>query len=156
LISLYVLAEGSAGLATPSLGLKEALRTYLLEYNVATDSVEVLDGAVRVVDLDLTVVVGRNADATVVKNQVQQALDTLMDYRQRDMGAPLYTSDIVEAVRAVDGVVYVDLFEPAANLLATGKISEQGTTDSEAVVGINEVIVEGARQVRFYYERAER
>lgn len=147
-VELYVLAYGSGGLATPSPGLRRALRTYINEFNVATDDVLVLDGVTKPVDVDMTVVVAKNADATVVKTKVWDALNQYFDVSNWDMGQPLYVSDIVETVAKVDGVRYVDLFTPANNLLATNEFASAGSTG----VGINEIVVPGLLDVKFFYE----
>jgi len=123
LVEIYVLTEGPDSLTTPSSGLKLALQAYLDEYNVLTDSVEVLNGAIKSVDTDMTVVISRNADATFVKDNVGTALDNLLKTENRDMGQPLYVSDIIEAVSNVDGVAYVDLFAPSDNILPTNALA---------------------------------
>lgn len=148
-VELYILAEGPDGLVTPSAGLRQALSIYVDQYNVLTDSVEVLSGALRPVDVDMTVVVNRNADAVVVKDAVNASLDTYFDYRNRELGQPLYKSELIQLIRSIDGVSYVDVFEPTDNVLATGELAD---SDPDGV-GINEIIVEGTRDVKVYYER---
>ena len=149
LVEVYVLTEGPDTLTTPNSGLKLALENYLDQYNVLTDSIEVLDGAIKPVDVDMTVVISRNADATFVKDNVNVALDDLFNTTNRDMGQPLYVSDIIEVASNVDGVAYVDLFTPPDNILPTNALAKAGSTG----VGINEIIVEGNREVRFFYEK---
>ncbi len=148
-VELYILAEGPDGLVTPSAGLRRALGIYVDQYNVLTDSVEVLSGSLLPVDVEMTVVVNRNADAVVVKDAVSATLDTFFDYRNRELGQPLYKSELVQLIRAIDGVSYVDVFLPTDNILATGQLAAEGSGG----VGINEIIVEGSRDVKVYYER---
>jgi len=116
-----------------------------------TDSVVVLDGVIKSVNIDMTVVIGRNADATFVKDNVNVALDDLFNTTNRDMGQPLYVSEIVEAVSNVDGVTYIDLFTPQDNILPTNALAN---SESDGI-GINEIIVEGNREIRFFYERTD-
>lgn len=151
LVEVYVLTEGPDALTTPSSGLKQALQNYLDEYNVLTDSVAVLDGAIKSVDIDMTVVINRNADASFVKDNVLVVLNDLFDTANRDMGQPLYMSDIIEVVSNIDGVAYVDLFKPSDNILPTNALAVSGS----AGVGINEIIVQGNQEVRFFYERID-
>jgi hypothetical protein len=151
LVEIYVLTEGPDSLTTPNSGLKQALRNYLDEFNVLTDSAEVLDGVIKSVDIDMTVVINRNADASFVKDSINVALDSLLDTVSRDMGQPLYVSDIIEVASNVDGVSYVDLFTPSDNILPTNALA---VPESDGV-GINEIIVEGNREVRFFYERTD-
>jgi hypothetical protein len=150
LIEIYILAEGPVQLVAPSAGLKLALETFYSEFNVFTDSVLVLDGALKAVDVDMTVVINRNADATFIKTKVEEAVDTFFDTTNREMGQPMYRSDLIELISAIDGVAYVDLFAPKDNVLSTKKLAED---DSDGV-GINEMIVEGTRDIKFYYEKS--
>ena len=150
LVEIYVLCDGPDSLVYPSVGLKQALKSYISQYNVATDSVEVLDGVIKAVDIDMTVVIGRNADATFVKNRVNDTLDQFFNTSNRDMGQSLFISELVEMISVIDGVAYVDLFSPSDNILSTGRIAASGSTG----VGFNEMIVEGNRNVRFYYEKS--
>jgi phage-related baseplate assembly protein len=153
LVEVYVLVEGPENtLVTPNVGLKQGLKTFLEEFNVLTDSVEVLDGVLKPIDIDATVVVSRNADASVVKTKVEAALDTFMDPTSRDMGQPLFVADLYETIMTVDGVAYVDIFEPADNILRTNNLANP----TAGGVGINEIIIEGQRQVRYFYDKGGR
>lgn len=152
LVELYILAQGANGLVTPSLGLKLALQTYIDEFNVLTDTLSVLDGAVKPIEVDMTVVVNRNADASFVRTQVNEALNTFFATTNREMGQALYITDIIEIITAIDGVLYVDLFQPANNILPTGLLGGANPTDATGV-GVNEIIVEAQRNIRIYYEK---
>jgi hypothetical protein len=151
LVELYILAYGSDGLVTPSLGLKQAVKTYVSQYNVLTDTVNVLDGAIKSIAINMTVVVNRNADASVVRTNVNAALDSFFNVDNRELGQPLYVSDVIDTVSNVDGVSYVDLFNPANNILQTNELADPNNTTG---VGINEIIVEGERSVKFFYEKS--
>jgi phage-related baseplate assembly protein len=149
LIELYILAQGADGLVTPSLGLKLALQTYIDEYNILTDTLSVLGGAVKPIEVDMTVVVNRNADASFVRTQVKEVLDAFFATTNREMGQALYVTDITEIITAIDGVLYVDLFRPTNNILPTGLLGGEDPTG----VGVNEIIVETQRNIRIYYEK---
>ncbi len=149
LVELYVLSYGPSGLVTPSAGLKRALETYITQYNVTTDEVRVLDGSIKPIDVDMTVVVNRNADATFVESKVNQTLDSFFSVDNRELGEPLYTADIVNAVMSIDGVRYVDLFTPTDNVLQT---NQAAGVDPDGV-GFDEIIVEGKRSVKIFYEK---
>jgi hypothetical protein len=151
LVELYILAYGSDGLVTPSLGLKQGVKTYVSQYNVLTDTVDVLDGAIKSIAVNMTVVVNRNADASVVRTNVNAALDSFFNVNNRELGQPLHISDVIDTVSNVDGVSYVDLFSPANNILQTNALADPNDTTG---VGINEIIVEGERSVKFFYEKS--
>jgi len=148
-IEIYVLAEGPDNIpAAPNAGLKAGLETYFSDLNVLTDHVVVLDGSVKAIDIDMNVVVGRNADASVVKQRVEAAITNFFNITNWDLGEPLYTSNLIEVIEAVDGVSHVDLYGPANNILPSGELG--GSTGN--VVGFNEVIIEGERKTSYYYE----
>ena len=150
LTEIYVLAQSADDLpALPNLGLKQGLKTFFNELNVLTDHVSILDGAIKPVDLEMTIVVNRSADASVVKAQVEATITSYFNISNWEMGKPLYISNLIEVIEAVDGVAYVDIYTPSNNILPTGKIGEAGSSG----VGFNEVITEGTRKTSYYYER---
>lgn len=150
-VEIYVLAEGPDNIPTaPNAGLKAGLKTYFSDLNVLTDNVIILDGALRPVDVDMNVIIDRNADASVVKTRVEAVIDNFFDITNWEMGEPLYTSNLIDAIEAVDGVSYVDLFSPKDNILQTGELAN---SESDGV-GINQVIIEGERKTGYYYNKA--
>lgn len=149
LVEVYCLAIGASGeMVTPSAGLKRGLTTYMDDLNVATDEIRVLDGTIKPVAVTMNVIVSKNADATVIKSRVESAISSFFDVANWQMGEPLYTSNLVKIIEEIDGVSYVDLFEPADNILPTRQLGVPGSQG----VGFNELITEGGRTVRYYYE----
>lgn len=150
LVEIYALAEGPDSVpVAPNAGLKAGLVTYFSSLNVLTDHVEVLDGAIRPVDIDMTVVVNRNADASVVKERVETALTNYFDISRWEMGQEFYVSNLIETIEAIDGIAYVNLFDPVNNILRTGELADPSSDG----VGLNEVIVEGDRKTSYFYEK---
>lgn len=151
LVEIYVLAEGPDGLPTaPSSGLKIGLATFFSDLNVLTDHVSVLPGATHPVDIDMTVVINRNADASVVKERVESAITSFFALSNWEMGQAFYLSNFVEAIEIIDGIAYIDVLEPTNNILPTGQAAGTDPTG----VGYNEIIVEGQRKTSYYYEKA--
>lgn len=149
-VQLYVLSEGANSLpVAPSAGLKIGLKTYINQYNVLTDDVDVMDGALKAVNIELNVIMDRNADATILKERVESAITTFFDPSNWDIGRPLYISNIVELVESIDGVSYVDIFSPKDNILPTGKLADP----TEEGLGYNQMIVEGTRKTSYFYEK---
>lgn len=186
MVEVYVLADGPDGVPIqPSQGLKKALASYLDDLNVLTDTVNVYDGCIKPVDIRMTVVMHKNADASVVRVNVDDAITNFFDIANWDMGEPFYTSNLVETIIKIDGVSYVDLFSPADNILPSISIcndpvsdttsSEAGSSgtsgsssgsgssgsivavdDSTSTVALNEVITLGDREIDYYYESSGR
>ena len=167
-VEVYILSEGpNDTLTQPSQGLRRALATYLDEINVITDKVEVLGGCIRPVDLKMTVVMNKNADASIVQVKVNTVIDSFFALSDWDMGQALYTSQLIELINKIDGVSYVDLFTPADNILPSSKLCSNGSFSgssegsgtapaSSNEVGINEVITLGDREINYYYEQTGR
>lgn len=151
-VEIYCLALGAEGrLETPNAGLKRGLTTFLTDLNVLTDHVIILDGFLRPVDVDMTVVVGKNADATIVKDRVEKALDDFFDPDNWEMGQPLFISNLIEVVERIDGVSYVDLFSPSDNILSSQDTGSVGTASTG--IAFNEIIVLGQRKTRYFYDK---
>lgn len=149
-VEIYALATGADGLpVAPNAGLKAGLVTYFSDLNVLTDSVTILDGVLKPVDIEMNVVINRNADASVVKGRVEATVSDFFNISRWDMGQAFYFSNLVKAIELVDGIAYVDIFNPVNNILPTGNAAETGS----AGIGFNELIVEGQRSIAYYYER---
>lgn len=151
-VEIYVLAEGPDGLPTaPNAGLKAGLVTYFSDLNVMTDHVVVLDGRVKPVDIELNVIINRNADASVIRERVETAITKYFDLSNWDMGEAFYLSNFIEVIEAIDGVSHIDLLSPYDNIVQTGELGGQ-----ENGIGFNEIIIEGKRKTNYYYERTGR
>lgn len=120
IIRLYVLAFAEDGktVTTASSGLKSALQTYLDDKKMLTDWVEIEDGTFTSVPIscDVKALPGFRADA--VRQTVEDALTSLMDVEQRDMGQPLRISDIYKVIENARGVDYVELTSPQSTVQA--------------------------------------
>ena len=150
-VEVFALAEGSDGVPTaPNAGLKTGLETFYANLNVLTDHVIVLDGQIRSVDIEMNVIINRNADASIIKDRVETAITNFFDISRWDMGQGLFVSNLIEVIEAIDGVAYVDLFQPADNILPVAEV----TSTSGEGVAFNELIVEGKRTTSYYYEKS--
>lgn len=151
LVELYVLAEGPDGIpSAPNAGLRAGLVSYFEDLNVLTDHLVVLDGITKPVDIDMNVVISKNADASIIREKVEQRLTEYFDIRNWEMGEAFYISNLIEAIESIDGIAYVDLFKPVDNIIPTGLIADP---DNETGIGFNEIIIEGQRKTAYYYEK---
>jgi len=147
-VELYILAVGESEPVKPSVGLKNGLKTYLEETNVITDEVRVEDGALKRVDVTANVIMSRNSDAALVKDQVDTAIDNFFANTNFDMGQEFYLSDLYSTIQSIDGVKMAAIFTPTDDILATDKLAGE----DERGVGVNELIILGQKQLNFYYE----
>jgi hypothetical protein len=151
LIEIYALAEGPDGIPTaPNSGLKTGLKTYISDINVFTDHVEILDAELYPVDVEMNVIIDRNADASVIKDKVESAITEFFDAENWELGEGLYVSNLIEALEAIDGISYIDLFNPSDNILPAASITDASQLTS---VKYNQLIVEGQRTTNYYYAK---
>jgi len=155
IVDLYVLMQD---LSAPNQGIRNALQTYVNQLNVATDTVEVLSGYQKRVDLKINVILHRNAEASVVKEKVEAAITAFFDLNNWEMGQSLYTSLLVDSTQAIDGILYTDLISPSSNILvadgvATSDGSNKPSDPTPYQVFKNQIIVLGDRSISYYYEK---
>ena len=149
IVELFVLADGPSGPVAPSSGLKQGLITFFDEINVLTDEVRVLDGAVKSVDVEATVVISRSADAGTVKESVTDEIRSFFDIRNFDMGEGLNISNLYETIQSVPGVQFVNIFQPEDNILPTQELAALTSPG----VGFNEIITLGSLDLKFFFEQ---
>jgi hypothetical protein len=151
LVEVYALAIGPNNIpVTPSVGLKKGLETYFSDLNVLTDFVRVYDAKIRPVDINMNVIIDRNYDASIVKEKSEKVITEYFDVSNWSMGEGLFRSNLIEAIEQIDGVSYVDLFEPYDNILPDSNIN---LPDDVNTVKFNELITEGQRVTNYYYEK---
>lgn len=152
LVELYVLASGSNGdPVQPSVGLKQGLESFLSDIHNITNEVRVLDGEILPVDLEMQVVISRNADASAVKDEINNAISSFFDITDRNMGDGLYLSPLYEAIQGIDGVQNCRVFSPEDNIIPTDQL--RNTEAATSSVAINELIVLGNQKVDVYFEK---
>jgi hypothetical protein len=150
LVKVFVLAEGANG--TPvqaNNGLKNGLKNSLNQLNVLTDDVEVDDGVIKAVNVELVVGMYKNADAGSVKEQVNSSIDSFFDLSKWNMGQPLYVSALYDTIMSINGVKFVNIFSPSDDLLPATDIGSGAAN----AVQFNELITLGNKNVRIYYEK---
>lgn len=150
-VRVFALAEGEGGSpVTPNEGLKNGLRNQLNKFNVLTDDVEVKDGSILPVDVDMVVVMYKNADAGSVKEEVDSAINSFFDLSQWNMGQPLYVSSLYDKIMSINGVKFINIFGPSDDILPEKDVGE---VSGATTVAFNELITLGNKNVRLYYEQ---
>lgn len=154
IVDMYLLQEGDTMPIAPSNGLKTALQNYISGLNVFTDELRIYDGSLLPINIEATVVLTRNADASIVKEQVLFAVNSLFNIANRNMGQEFNKSDLIYAIKNVDGVKTVDLYNPVDDFPALRRIVTKSERASGVQgVGVNELIVLGSQNIQFYLEQ---
>lgn len=144
-VNVYVLSVGGDGLpATPSQGLKDGLTTYIKQYNNITDKVNVIDGRIKAIDINMNVVLYNNSDVGSIKSKVDYVVRHYFDNWK--MGQAFYLSDFISNISNIDGVKYVNLIEPVNNILSGKSLSDP------AIVSSIELITLKSYKVNFYHD----
>lgn len=154
IVEIYALQEAEDTPVAPSLGLKESLKTALSDINVFTDELRILNGSIRPIDLDLTITVSRNVDASVVRERVNFAIQQVFDINNIKMGQGFFRSDLITIIQNVDGVKSVDVFKPVDDYPPLRRVVDPTIPDDQKPqgIGVNEIYVLGSQNIEFYLE----
>lgn len=116
-VSLYVLAydnEGKLVIASPT--LKQNLKTYISEYKMLTDAVNVRDAFVVNIGVEYEVVVLPEYNAREVLVRVQEAVKDFFSITRWTINQPIEISKLYTAIDRVKGV------QSAENIKITNKV----------------------------------
>lgn len=151
IVDMYLLQEGENMPITPSNGLKTALKNHISQLNVFTDEVRIYDGSLLPINIEATVILTRNADAATVKDQVLFAISNVFNIASRNMGQEFNMSDLIYAVKNVDGVKSIDLYKPTDDYPPLRRIvTKEERASNIQGVGVNELVVMGSQNIQFY------
>ena len=104
-ISLYVLSKDSNGnLSIPSLALKNNIQTYLSQYRMLTDAVDIKDGFIINIGVDFDIVVRPNYNNKLVLNSCLLALQDFFNVDRWQINQPIILSDIYSLIDKIEGV----------------------------------------------------
>ncbi len=106
-VNLYVLSEDTGGkLATANDTIKLNLKTWLNNYKMINDTVDILDAKIVNIGINFTMKISKDVDKYVTMAAALQALKD--KYRQASyIGEPFYLSDVYTTVNRLKGVVDV-------------------------------------------------
>jgi hypothetical protein len=105
-LNLYVLSEDTNGKFTiPTATLKENLKSWINNFRMINDTVDILDGAIINYGIEFEVVsdVGTNK-FDVLQQCVQKIKDKVLDV-SKEIGEPVYITEIYKQLNSVPGVV---------------------------------------------------
>jgi hypothetical protein len=87
--------------------LKNNILNYLSEYRMINDYIEVANGQVIDLGLDINLVINKNENPTDVIKQVIQTSIMFFAIDKRKMGDPLFVGDLIREIGSIYGVVNV-------------------------------------------------
>ena len=111
-LNLYVISENSSGkLTTANRTLKNNLKTWLSQYRMVNDTVDILDAVIVNFGMRYTVSIDMGANRYTVLSRTNAALTDYLERNQYDIGESIMISDFYKVLQKVDGVVAVDSVE---------------------------------------------
>ena len=107
-LNLYVVSEDTSGkLTTANTTLKNNLKTWISQYRMVNDTVDILDAAIVNFGLRYTISIDMNSNRYTVLSRANVALTDYLQRHQYDIGEAIRLSDFYRVLQKVDGVVSV-------------------------------------------------
>ena len=104
-ISLYILSKDSNGsLSIPSPALKTNIKTYLSEFRMLTDAINIKEAFIINIGVDFDVIVRPNYNNKLVLSNCLTALQSFFDIDKWQINQPIIMSDIYSILDQIEGV----------------------------------------------------
>jgi hypothetical protein len=104
-ISIYILSKNSTGnLTVSSPALKQNVKTFLSEYRMLTDGVNIKDAFIINIGVDFDVVVRPNYNGKLVINNCLTTLQSYFNIDKWQINQPILIADIYSTLDQVEGV----------------------------------------------------
>ena len=126
-LNLYVVSEDSSGkLTTANTTLKNNLKTWISQYRMVNDTVDILDASIVNFGLRYVITIDMNSNRYTVMSRTNAALAEYLQRNQYDIGEAIRLSDFYRVLQKVRGVVSVVTVEVTAQ---TGASYSQASYD---------------------------
>jgi hypothetical protein len=107
-LNMYVVSENTSGkLVPPNITLKDNLRTWLLQYRMVNDTVDILDAQIVNFTIKFSVTADINTNRFTVMSKCTTALSKYLVKNQYDIGESIQLSEFYKVLNSVRGVVDV-------------------------------------------------
>lgn len=108
-IKVYILGldENSKLSNSSTSALKDNIATYLADYRMLNDYIEITNGRIINLGFQIDLYVDKKMPSSQIMSQVISAVQSFMDINQYQMGDNIYMSSLVETINNVAGVLNV-------------------------------------------------
>ena len=107
-INVYVISEDtSKKLVVANQTLKNNLKTWLLQYKIVNDTVDILDATIANFGINYVVAIDTNADRFTVLGKANDALTKYLNNNQYDIGESILITDFYKVLQKVPGIIDV-------------------------------------------------
>ena len=104
-LNLYVIAENEGGFLTQANDtIKQNLKTWLNQYRMINDTVDILDAKVVNLGIDFVAVGRINANKVSLFNTILIRLKSFLNFNP-EIGEPLYITDVYKIINTMPGVI---------------------------------------------------
>jgi len=111
-LNIYVISENTSGkLVAPNQTLKNNLRSWLLQYKMINDTIDILDATIVNFGINFVAVVDPNTNRFTVLNRANAALRQYLLENQYDIGESIQLTDFYKVLQKVPGIVDVEDLE---------------------------------------------
>jgi len=111
-LSLYILSKNTTGnLTVSNLALKQNLKTFLSEYRMVTDAVNIKDAFIINIGVNFDVVVRPNYNNKLIINNCLSVLQSYFNIDKWQINQPIIISDIYSILDQIEGVQTVQKVE---------------------------------------------
>ena len=103
---LHILSRNRQGQLVPSPDtLKRNIRTYINQFRLISDAIDILDGKVVNIGVEYSVVVDGFSNASLVVQQINSALKDYFKIQNFQIGEPIFKTQVENIVINTDGVI---------------------------------------------------
>tara|TARA_R110002110_G_scaffold225957_2_gene440085 strand:- start:7500 stop:9299 length:1800 start_codon:yes stop_codon:yes gene_type:complete len=107
-INIYVISQDTSEKLLPAnLTLKNNLKTWLLQYKIINDTVDILDASIANFGINYVVAIDMTADRFTVLSKATAALTKYLHKNQYDIGESILITDFYKVLQKVDGIIDV-------------------------------------------------
>ncbi len=108
-IKIYVMGQDNSGkLSNQSTNtLKENIATYLSDYRMINDYIEVSNAKIINIGIDVDVIIDKQYPSTQIVTEVIKVTSEYFNISNRDMGETIYIAPLIEKINNISGVLNV-------------------------------------------------
>lgn len=137
-LNLYVVGEGDTGnLAPLNESVKDNLKTWMSDYKMINDTIDILDAIIINIGVEYTIVADDGQNGYRVLEEANQAIFDAMASTKFSIGESIRYSDVFRALKNVDGVldvVEVNFTTQSGELYASSAFDIQQNTSADGRV----------------------
>jgi hypothetical protein len=107
-INIYVISQDTSNkLTAANQSLKNNLKTWLLQYKIINDTIDILDAQIANFGIEYVVAIDTNADKFTVLNRANRAITKYLNENSYDIGESILITDFYKVLQKVKGIIDV-------------------------------------------------